>query len=389
MKRLLILSIATVAIILVVTTAAPTQIVEIPDKVGLFDHIQPSAVSTQVVKIPDPNLKQAIRKKLGISQKQPIFQKDMLRLKKLRNADFWSPGLEGITDLIGLEYATNLTSLDMVGHSLSDLSPLANLTNLKNLWLANCEISDITPLVNLTQLTHLALLSNPITDISSLANLTQLHDLSLDDTDVHDLNPLANLTRLHRLSLKGTKVRDLSPLVNLELNDLNLGWTDIRDLSPLNNVKHLSLISTRFTDLSKLERLPIVQDLTISRVSTPFRVQVAIKDMPYDRLEKKTKSYVNRELRSLQDVKIVDKDPDWILLIKAGARNMLMIHVLPTVIVKYVGLTPTTVYEYPMTENFVAELYGFDPDDPNGVRTMCEDIVIDFDVEWLEPVRQR
>ena len=120
----------------------------------------PLTATAQVVDIPDPNLRAAIENKLGKAPGTPIAPAEMVTLTHLeaRNAN--------ISDLTGLEGATNLKSLRLEGeevaagtwnnsNSVSDLSPLAGLTRLEELDLWKNSVSDISPVANLTHLIHL------------------------------------------------------------------------------------------------------------------------------------------------------------------------------------------------------------------------------------------
>ena len=177
-----------------------------------------------------------------------------------------------ITDLTGLEHATNLTNLDLgteyvEGHevnsnSVSDLSPLVGLINLTWLRLRNNSISDLSPLARLTNLTELNLGSNlMISDISALSGLTNLETLWLYGNSLSDISPLAGLTNLRSLILWFNSISDLSPLAGLT----NLTWLGlynnlISDLSPLAGLTNLGYLglsnfsivlpTTGLTDLS-------------------------------------------------------------------------------------------------------------------------------------------
>ena len=175
-----------------------------------------SVVFAQVVEIPDPNLHAAIRDALNLPGDAPITQAAMRRLTKLEPR---FQGIRGITDLSGLEFATNLEHLDLAMDPISDLTPLANLVQLRTLWVWQCEISDITPLANLTGLKTLDLSYNRIADISPLANLTSLVELLLRDNQIIDISPLARLTNLEVLYIDGNLIADHSPLDTLSLSD--------------------------------------------------------------------------------------------------------------------------------------------------------------------------
>ena len=146
-----------------------------------------------------------------------------------------------ISDLTGLELATNLTFLHlgyMVGfprnsNNISDFSPLSNLTKLRTLDLAGTGISDITLLSNLTSLTLLNLGSNAISDIAPLSGLTSLERLYLYNTSISDLSVLSRLTSLRSLSLSSNNISDVSTLSSLTNLRLLRLYNNITDIAPL------------------------------------------------------------------------------------------------------------------------------------------------------------
>ena len=78
----------------------------------------------QVVEIPDPNLRSALREALSLSSNQRITQ---ARMRSLTNL---SADRRGIKDLTGLEHATNLTFLHVGYNEIRNLQPLKGLTRL-------------------------------------------------------------------------------------------------------------------------------------------------------------------------------------------------------------------------------------------------------------------
>ncbi|WP_164511331.1 MucBP domain-containing protein [Levilactobacillus mulengensis] len=115
-----------------------------------------------------------------------ITKDDMLLLTTLStdNGQFsenWtSTYIDGKTSfsLEGLQYATNLTSLDLI-----------NNLNLGEGWY-NGDITDITPLSALSKLTYLQLSSNRITDISPIAGLKNIIELEIPYNYISDLSSL-------------------------------------------------------------------------------------------------------------------------------------------------------------------------------------------------------
>ena len=106
----------------------------------------PLAATAQVVDIPDPNLRAVIENALGKVSGATITTADMATLTRLDANE------ASISDLIGLEHATNLRDLHLWSNSVSDLSSLAGLTKLTGLYLGGSSASDLSPLVGLTNL---------------------------------------------------------------------------------------------------------------------------------------------------------------------------------------------------------------------------------------------
>ena len=248
--------------------------------------------SAQIVEMPDPNLKQAVRETLALSNEIPLTQPEMLRLKTLDARD------RQIADLTGLEYATNLIRITLPDNEISDLTPLARLMRLEYLWfwgnpisdlfplmnltalkridLAGGQISDISPLANLTQLTSINLRYNHIEDISALTNLNQLTELRLNSNRIVDVSPLANLTLLERLEIHNNSIVDIQPLANLEnLMDLKIADNPIRDFSPLLglNLKNVDI------DIHMLQELVSVEvEIPDPNLERAIREELALTD---------------------------------------------------------------------------------------------------------------
>ena len=163
--------------------------------------------TTQVIDIPDPNLRAAIEAELGKASGAPITADEMATLPRLEAPE------ADISNLIGLEHAINLKKLNLWSNSVKDLSPLAGLTNLAELYLGINSAPDLSPLVGLTNLESLFLDANGISNLSALAGLTQLTRLALEGNNISDISALAGLTNLTWLRLGHNHISDLSPLV--------------------------------------------------------------------------------------------------------------------------------------------------------------------------------
>ena len=176
------------------------------------------------VDIPDANLRarlrDAIESRLGHAIDR-VTTGGMLSLRSFEAAD------SGITDLRGLERATEAGGLYLPGNVISDLSPLASLPRLSNLDLARNAISDLSPLAGLTRLWRVHLSENEISDLFPLAGLRGMRMLELSSNAISDLSPLADFNNLLRLDLSGNEISDIKPLLDVEWEAD--AWINLRD----------------------------------------------------------------------------------------------------------------------------------------------------------------
>ena len=212
------------------------------------------------VVVPDANLRAVIADNLGKASSETITNSEIATLTRLDALN------KGVRDLTGLEFATNLTKLDLGSekvngkyvnsNEISDLSPLSNLTNLRFLSLHHNSISDVSPLSDLTSLITLSLHRNSISDASAFSGLTSLRHLSLFDNSISDVSPLSDLTSLKVLMLHDNSISDVSPLSDLtNLRLLQLAHNNISDVSPLSGLtglKYLYLYNNSISDLAPL-----------------------------------------------------------------------------------------------------------------------------------------
>ena len=253
--------------------------------------------------MPDKNLRDIVKEVLGIPVDDILTKEELLDLRVLDAAEV---GLftddSKITDLTGLEYATELTELYLNEHAISDLRPLATLTQLNKLSLNDNEIenlwhedSDDNPFADLTELTELSLDDNLIDDLSPLESLAQLTTLSLNDNLIEDLSLLEALTELTELSLNLNLIEDITTLEALtQLTALSLNENPIDDLMPLESLTELTELSLNDNSIediffcAALTQLKILclEDNEISDVSPlaglPNLEMLKLSDNPID-----------------------------------------------------------------------------------------------------------
>ena len=216
------------------------------------------------ITIPDVNLRAVIEDSLNKARGEAITAAEMATLTRLEAPN------SRIRDLTGIEYATELTVLNLGyvlanggrvnSNSISDLSPLSGLIKLTELNLFRNTIADISPLSNLTELRVLDISGNSyISDLSPLSGLTRMKTLHLYTNDVSDLSPLTGMTDLRWLDVSSNLIWDISPLSGLtELGGVALNNNAVSDFSPLSGLTRLRRVHSSNCDVSDLS--PLVEN---------------------------------------------------------------------------------------------------------------------------------
>ena len=170
--------------------------------------------NNSIVQIPDVDLKNAICKKLNVSNTTNITVAQLQTITELTLNTVDTSNLQGI------QYCKNLKELSIINGDVSDISLLSGLTNLETLNLEGNDIKNLSPLSSLTNLKTLNLESNLISDVSALSKLTNLKTLNLFDNCISDLRPLSSIKNnldkdtkfnyqtifLNPVEIKGTQV---------------------------------------------------------------------------------------------------------------------------------------------------------------------------------------
>ena len=169
-----------------------------------------SSASTAGI-IPDANLRAAIEAALGKASGATITAAEMEALTRLTARD------AGVSDITGLEHATNLTYLDLsYNNAITDVSALSSLIKIRYLGLTNNNITDMSALSGLTNLERLDLERNNITAVSALSGLTtNLRALYLQGNNITDISALSGLINLTALDLSQNNITDISALLGL------------------------------------------------------------------------------------------------------------------------------------------------------------------------------
>lgn len=130
-------------------------------------------VGTGVDWMPDNVLEGVVRGTLNLGKEEPLTKQAMQGLFFLNASQL------DITDLTGLEYATQLVWLYLQGNQITDITPLEGLTQLQQLWLDGNSISGLTPLQTLLEanpnlVVDITVPAAPAT-VPTFSNTTALH----------------------------------------------------------------------------------------------------------------------------------------------------------------------------------------------------------------------
>ena len=215
------------------------QVIPALDARGVtVNHDGECGTGTAVVYIPDANLEAVLRVALDkptgdiiaddLAERVLDLNPDHTPLEELDASN------AGITDLTGLDYCVNLTTLQLSGNNIAEVNALRNLSRIHRLYLGWNEIEDIEPLSGLYGLEYLDLQNNTISDLNGLQHLGGLVALYLNDNEIVHVDELEWLRYLGLLFLSNNSIRDIGPLSWLHnLEWLDVGGNAISDVTPL------------------------------------------------------------------------------------------------------------------------------------------------------------
>ena len=241
-----------------VVSALTSPADSVPEPVEPVIDLRPG----DLVSIPDPNLRSVIEEALGKASGALITAADMARLERLFADD------AGISNLKGLEAATQLERIEFRRNSISDLSPLRGLTRLNNIKLRGNKITNVSSLAGLINVGWLGLEENEITDLSPLEGLVKLNGIGISGNPVSDVSPLAGLISLERIDAWRTPISNFSSLAKLS----RLRWLEfgndrsisaIPSLKGLKSLRRLEINNCNISDLSGLAELTQLEWLTL------------------------------------------------------------------------------------------------------------------------------
>ncbi|MED1379643.1 leucine-rich repeat domain-containing protein, partial [Bacillus mycoides] len=214
--------------------------------------------------IVDKKLQQHINKN-NLERKninEPITKEDLLQIKTL---SIYSG--EGINEIAGLEYMTNLEKLTLRESNVTDISVISGLRHLKYLDLSSNPIESIQPVSKLENLDMLFLRDNKITDLTPLSQMKKIKILDLIGNNIKDLTPLFTVLSLEEVYLANNQISNLSGIEKLK--NVNLLWignnkiSDVEPISKMSNLIELEIADSEIKDISSLSKLVKIQVLNL------------------------------------------------------------------------------------------------------------------------------
>lgn len=203
---------------------------------------EPAKAAT-VVNIPDANLKAGINDWLGQAADADITDAQLAAMSGF--------SAEGVNDLTGIEYCTNLTYLTLSGgDSNLDLSKLSSLKKVKNLYLEDIKSTDYSPVSSMSGLESLGINDSDITklpDMSAAPNLTLLN--LVGNESLTDISTIKNCSKVESIYFS-------------YFSGQNLSLSDITPLKNMNSIKNLYLSSVLVTEANKNDYMDTVASLS-------------------------------------------------------------------------------------------------------------------------------
>ncbi|MGW5954546.1 leucine-rich repeat domain-containing protein [Bacillus mycoides] len=193
---------------------------------------------------------------------EPITKEDLLQIKTL---SIYSG--EGINEIAGLEYMTNLEKLTLRESNVTDISVISGLRHLKYLDLSSNPIESIQPVSKLENLDMLFLRDNKIADLTPLSQMKKIKIVDLIGNNIKDLTPLFTVLSLEEVYLANNQISNLSGIEKLK--NVNLLWignnkiSDVEPISKMSNLIELEIADSEIKDISSLSKLVKIQVLNL------------------------------------------------------------------------------------------------------------------------------
>lgn len=174
-----------------------------------------------------------------------------------------------VGDLNGIQYMSNLASLDLSNNMLAHISELSSLQSLTSLNLSENPIEDLSPIAALPKLQNLYLNDMGLRSIDALDGMDTLKNVSLADNALSEIDAVSTFPALISLDVSGNELTELSGVSSLaNLQTLKASDNLIGSLSTLtaanSKLTRLTVSNNRLTSLDGVQRLSRIANLDAS-----------------------------------------------------------------------------------------------------------------------------
>lgn len=207
----------------------------------------------KIISFGDINLEVYIRKLIK-KESGDIYLSDVYNIKKL---DFlgWP-----LIDIRGIQYMTNLVSLNLYYSRMGNISFLSYLENLKKLNLSwGDSLSEIKSIKNLKKLEELIISYSPrISNFSEIRFIISLKVLDLSENRLNNLDFIKELINLEKCCFSKNNLEIIDLSYNKKLKDIDISANNIKNINSLEK-----LIEIEYLDLSvnKIENIRVLKNL--------------------------------------------------------------------------------------------------------------------------------
>lgn len=158
-----------------------------------------------------------------------------------------------LSTISGLEFAKNLTHLDLGNNAIRDIAPLSKLVNLQSLTMKQNALNDLSALSTLNALTVLDVSNNNLTTISPIATITGLKSLDVSNNSLEEIASVQQLTNLEYLSIACNGISDVNSIAAcVKLTKLDISTNDISDISELSALDKLETFNFSYNSVTKI-----------------------------------------------------------------------------------------------------------------------------------------
>ena len=223
-----------------------------------------SAAENDIIKnnqsgIPDKGLYRAVQDALGKKRNQTFTQEEAKSLKKLEIPFRYKIGIKSLK---GIEYLSNLETLNISGYKLKSLKGIEKLPKLKILWAEGNNLKDLKSISKAKSLRSICVESNKLKSLKGIENLTNLRAVCVSYNQLTSLKELKNLKNLIEIEAHENRLKNLAGLEKLnELVRLEVSHNQIKELKPIKKLRKLGTLDVSYNQIKSLEGLKCTSSL--------------------------------------------------------------------------------------------------------------------------------